>query len=181
MFKVNFNSDQFAKIEAKFRDDIQAILSNTDIMKDVGEFMVDRVKYQARIAKPFNADGSFPDLKDSTVANRRYLAKFNEVDATFSPTRSNLTITGQFLNSLTYLVQGPGLVQILYDGIHTGYMSGKGRVGKSVANSDLVKWLSDKGFNVMDRSLADNQTVKRRVAAIALGYIRRGLKVQNRL
>ncbi len=181
MFKVNFDTKQFASIEAKFKKDIKDILAQPEVMSEVGEFMVERVKYQARVTKPFNADGSFPDLQPSTVRNRKYLARFNPTHDTYAPARANVTLTGRFLESLAYIVKGPGKVAIEYVGTHVGYKYGNGNVSKSVENKDLVKWLAKLGFRVMDRSISTNLVIKKRIKAIALRFVRRGLSVRNKL
>lgn len=181
MFKVKFNSKQFAAIEANFKKDIKDILSQPAVMREVGAFMVERLKFQTRTEKPFNENGALPLLKPATVKHRKYLEKYNKTHETFEVERSNLTVIGAFLDSLTYIVKGPGLLEMVFSGNHPRYKGKSGAIGKVVANSDLAKWLAKKGFSVFDKSIKDNKTVKSRIRTIALRYVRRGLKVRNKL
>ncbi len=180
MFKVKFDSAQFQRIEAKFKKDIQEVLAQPAVMNEIGEFMVERVRYQARTEKPFSEDASFPDLKTASISNRKYLAKYNQTHDTYEAERANVTITGKFLDSLTYVVTGPGKLVMQYAGMHPGYKTKTGHT-KPVKQTDLAKWLAKLGFKVMDRSISTNQTIKARIKSIALRYVRRGLKVKNRL
>jgi hypothetical protein len=181
-FKVNFNSRQFVDIEAKFRKDIKETLSQPAVMREIGQFLVERIRYQVRTESPLNSDSALPPLRPATVKHRRYLEKYNDTHATYETNRSNLTITGKFLDALTYLVKGPGLLDVFFAGRHPQY-KGKGgkKIGKEVENADLVKWLAKKGFKVFDRAINENRTIKQRIRSIALRYIRRGLKVRNKL
>ncbi len=180
MFKLKYKSADFLKIEAKFKADIKDILNAPAVNKEIGEFVVERVKFQARTESPFNQDGSFPQLKPATIKNREYLAKHNPTQATFEAGRANVTLTGKFLDSLMYLVKGPGQVVIFFEGMHPGYKTKTGQT-KPVENKKLAKWLAEKGFAVFDRSINDNLIIKRRIKSIALAFVRRGLKVRNRL
>lgn len=177
------NQAVFVQIEKGLVKDIEEILSSREMLKEVGEFTVERLRYQARIGRPANFARSTKPLEESTIRNRKYLAKHNPTHETFEPTRSNLTITGQFLDSLKYAVRGTGLLEIFFDGNHRGYLSGTGKRGKSIPNAKLAEYLKDidKRFAVFDSSLDDNETFKTRVKTIVRRFIRRGLAVRNRL
>lgn len=177
------NPKVFVEIEKSIIKDINQVLSSREMMSEVGEFTVERLRYEARTGRPANFARSTKPLESSTIANRRYLAKHNPTHETFEPTRSNLTLTGQFLDSLKYVVKGAGLLEIFFDGNHRGYLSGTGNRGKSIPNAKLAEYLKDidKRFAVFDSSLDDNETFKTRVKTIVQRFIRRGLAVRNRL
>ncbi len=177
------NPAVFLQIEKGLIKDIEAILSSKEMLGEVGDFTVDRLRYQARVSKPANFARSTKPLESSTISNRRYLAKHNQTHETFEPNRSNLTITGQFLDSIKYAIRGTGLLEIFFDGTHKGYLSGTGRRGKSIPNEKLAEYLKDidKRFAVFDSSLNTNETFKTRVKSIVQRFIRRGLAVRNRL
>lgn len=177
------NPKAFVQIEKDLVNAVESILSSKEMMTEVGEFTVDRLRYQARVGKPANFARSTKPLESSTIRNRRYLAKHNPTHETFEESRSNLTLTGQFLDSLTYAIKGIGLLEIFFDGTHKGYLSGTGRRGKSIANAKLAGYLIDidKRFAVFDSSLNTNETFKTRVKSIVQRFLRRGLAVRNRL
>lgn len=179
MFSAKFNKDKMAMLQLKVTKELKEIIGEPALAREVGQMTVDRLKFQARTEKPFNIHGSLPLLKDETIAKRKYLAKHNKTHATFRASRSNLTITGAFIESLTYTVKGPGQIELFFEGTHPGY-KGKNGPYKSqpVNNQDLFKWLTQKGFAVFDQSIQDNDILKARVRSIVQRYVRRGLKVR---
>lgn len=179
IFKVKDQS-VFLRLEERFRKKFEVVLNNKDFLNEVGEFAADRIRYQARVTKPLNSSGDFPDLKESSVKSRRYLAQHNAVDETFAAERSNLTITGQLLNSLKHVVKGAGLIAIEFTGRHTGYRTGGGKTA-SHKNKQIADWLSEKGFVVFDKSIKDNKQFRARIKSIALQYVRRAIAVSRRL
>lgn len=181
-FKFNIGSDQFRKVEASLKADIEAIIRSPAVLNAVGETVVERLKYQARVGKPFNESGVFPALKDSTIAHRKYLARYNPTHPTYAAKRSNLTITGEFLNSMKHVISGETAVTIFFDGTHPAYIGKLGRpVSKPIDNAKLFDYLSEKGFKVFDSSIQQNETLKKRIQSIVSAFIRRGLSVRNRL
>ncbi len=180
MFQFKIDPKQFQQIKGKVTKDINDILAAGAFTSEVGEMVVDRLRYQTRIRKPFNSTGSLPDLKDSTIAKRRYLAKYNTTWPTFSAPRSNLTIIGAFLNSLTHVVTGPGRILIHFVGTHPGYRTRNGHT-KEIENETLAGYLAKIGFTVFDRSIGQNAILKTRVSSIVKRYLRRGLRVKSNL
>lgn len=181
MFKFKINEQQIASIEAKVKADVREILASSAVLNEIGGMATDRLRFQARTAKPFNEGASFPVLKDSTIENRKYLEKYNKTHKVYERQLSNLTITGAFLESLTWLVKGPGLLELFFEGRHPGYRLKNGNTKNPPRNQDLFKWLTDKGFAVFDSSIETNKIIKARIRSIVLKYIRRGLKVRNAL
>ncbi|MFO0447764.1 MAG: hypothetical protein ACK52I_03580 [Pseudomonadota bacterium] len=181
MIKVNFDpKNRLAKIEADVKKSVEDILAGDALKTEIGEFAVQRVKFEARKGTPLSASG-FPPLADSTIKNRRYLAKHNNVHPTYKDTRSNLTITGQFLDSLTYVATGALTVVLKFTGEHPRYNGANGPIGRVVKNADLQKWLAEKGFTVFDQTLSEQGPFVNRIINICRQYIRRGLRVRSRL
>lgn len=179
---IKIDTEKFLQIEPQLRDAAKEILSNDSLKQEVGDYAVERVKYQARIGAPYNATDSFPDLKDSTIKNREYLGRYNPPHSTFSPEFSNLTITGEFLDSLTAIQEGDTILRLAFTGMHNVYKGAKGqRISKTIMNDTLAKYLSEKGFNVFDNTLRNKSQFINRIKTICQAYIRRGLKVRNKL
>lgn len=168
-------------LEKKFRDQMEKVLSSDAFLKEVGQFAVERIAYQARTSKPTNDSASFPSLKASTIKSRKQIAKHNPTHQAYEPARSNLTITGQFLNSLKYALVKAGVIKIGFEGMHNGYALANGGRTEKISNERLRGYLAEKGFVVFDKSLNDNKTFKARIKSIALRYVRRGLAVSRRL
>lgn len=181
-FEVKIDMAKFDAIEAGIKEKCEMILSGTELKREVGEFAVERIKYQVRVGVPWNMNGSFPDLKDSTIKNRRYLAQYNKTHATYAEQRANLTLTGELMDSLTWVDEGNTLLKLQFEGTHKPYNSKHGPMkGKPVDNAKLAEWLAAKGFKVFDSSLANNKQFVSRIKTICLRYIRRGLRISNRL
>lgn len=180
-FEIKIDSQKFLAIEDKLRKDVNDILGGGALKKEIAEYAIGAIQYQARIGKPYNQDGSFPALKDSTISKRKYLAKYNQTHGTFDPERSNLTIIGAFLDSLNWRDAGNCIVRLFFDGSHPRYQGAKGQIGSEVENATLAEYLAEKGFKVFDASLKTNKQFVSRIKSICLGYIRRGLKVRSKL
>lgn len=171
----------FARIEKSIIKDVELILSSKEMLNEVGEFVADRVRLQARISKPLNSSNSLPKLKESSIASRKYIAKHNQTHQTYESGRSNLTITGQLLDSITHKIMGVGEIVIDVAGKHRGYKSGTGKKGKDIENKDLKDYLIKKGFVIFDKAIEANNIIKARTKTIVLRYIRRGLAIRNKL
>ncbi len=179
---IKIDTAAFAKVESNIIARAKIVLGGSDLKKEVGDFAVERLKYQARIGKPFNNANYFPTLAPSTVANRQYLARHNVTHDVFSAERSNLTITGEFLDSLTWIDEGDAKLRLAFTGMHRHYLGAKGqRIGKTIMNETLAGYLKEWGFNVFDFSLATNTVFINRIKTICLRYIRRGLRIANRV
>lgn len=181
-FEIKIDSAQFVAIEKRLREDANQVLAGSALKQEVGDFAVERIKYQARTGKPYNSDGTFPNLKDSTIKNREYLAKYNPPHATYASDFSNLTLTGELLESLNWSDEGDTLLKLSFDGNHTPYKSAHGTMNRdALLNATLVEYLAAKGFRVFDKSLQNNRQFISRIKTICLGYIRRGLRIRSQL
>lgn len=179
---IKIDSAQFIDIEQRIRDQANIVLASPDLKAEIGDYAVEAIKYQARVGSPYNSTGSFPSLADSTVKQRRYLAKYNQPHATYGEDFSNLTLTGEFLESLTWLDQGDTLLAIAFQGMHSVYVGAKGqRISKTIMNDTLAQYLAAKGFRPFDMSLEMNQQFVSRIKTICLRYIRRGLNISNQV
>ncbi len=179
---IKIDTAQFVAIESRIRDQANSTLASSALKAEVGDFAVERIKYQARIGAPFNNTGAFPNLADSTIKHRGYLAKYNPPHSTYGQDFSNLTLTGEFLESLTWLNEGDAILRLAFTGMHSFYKGAKGqRISKTIMNDTLAQYLGLKGFKVFDSSLDNNSQFISRIKSICLGYIRRGLKISNRL
>ena len=122
MAKVNIKFNN-KKLQAQIIRDIEAVIDSEPLKKEVGLLATDRIRFQARIEKPLNNSKSFPALKALTISTRAYLKKFNRTHKTFNESRANITLTGQFLNSIGFNVIRGG-IELLYRGARKPYKTG---------------------------------------------------------
>lgn len=181
-FKVSItNKAVFAKIEKEIIKDINEILSTKEMLDEVGEFLIDRIKYQARIGRPFSVTKTFPLLKESTIFKRMSVARYNNTPPYYEEGLSNVTLTGALLDSLVHIIDGVGKLKIFLDGKHPGYQKKSGGRTRQIKNQKIKEYLDDKGFIIWDSSIEQSKVLKSRTKTIVLRYIRRALAIRNRL
>lgn len=106
---------------------------------------------------------------------RKYISESTDTHSTFSPNRSNLTITGQLLDAITRVISSTGTLTVKFiDSIHRPYKiktrKGLMDVGKSITNDKLAQYVEkDRPFFKVREALMP------RLKAIAIKYIRRKL------
>jgi hypothetical protein len=164
-------------LENSIKKVIKTIKRPNQMTDEIGEFVVKRVKGFGQRGKPLNEDGSFPDLAESTIINRRRLARLNKTDRLYRPTKSNLTLTGQFWKSLKFTVSQNGIIRVFFEGPRRGYKTGKSSTQKSPpSNEELFKFLRRKGFDAF--SELDARGVNG-IIAIVKKFLRRELRLNN--
>lgn len=179
---VKFDVDSATK---KVVTAFEKVRRNPQMNKEIGEFLVKRIKAETRRKKPFNKTRSFPSLKTSTIRGRTRLAKLNKTHITFGPDRSNLTFTGQLIEGIKFTIKKT-IITIATSGKRKTIRIGQKRSAKktpiSSRNEILVKALADKGFFLLvDGVVSEDEKIINRVSNIVLKFIRRSLSVQNRL
>lgn len=153
--KINFTAAQLAK----------SLKTTAPILKEIGTFWVKRIYAFTKLGKSLATGAKFAPLKPSYVsARRKYEGAKGEL---FGPKKSNLTLTGQMLNSMgtteSFATQRVflRLVGIREDGI---------------TNSDLARWMEE-GDSSRNREprpfLGLDATGEKRIAQMVLRGIRR--------
>lgn len=174
-FEFKFNQKSIDNMEQSVREAFRKVINNKQMLDEIGSTVVTDVRDVTR-----NQDKSIPLelselklLKESWIIQRTRLAKTNATDRAFEDGRSNLTFTGQLLNSMKHIVIGPGKLQIIFADMHTGYKSATGRVSKSIENSKIAKYVAEQGrpfFGV-------RPSMRRQVNRIVKQYVKRALLV----
>ena len=106
---------------------------------------------QNDIVKEIRDGGIKPELAPSTIKTRKYLQNFNTTDGTFSPEKSNLTLTEQLLNALRAKFIGSRLVFVV-DSLtrkHSRYKTATNK-GKAKLPSlkDIFVWQAQMGRDI---------------------------------
>lgn len=138
-YKINKSSIQ-QKVKEK-KDSILKIILNQKNLERLGLIITRYIKGKLRLG--LTVDGKKQrNVTDDAIKNRLYHSKYDGRGANFnSKGRGNLTITGDFLNSLQLEVDGSRLV-IGYRGDHIKYTKSK----TQISNQELQKHLEDLGF-----------------------------------
>ena len=98
-----------AKIDmSKFNKDMENVVkefTNKDVMQQIGDYAVDRIKTRTRLGKGVKSTGSEAEplkpLKDSYREQRKRDKRSGKLSQFSSPAKSNLTRTGQMLDSIS--------------------------------------------------------------------------------
>jgi hypothetical protein len=107
--------------------------------------------FQSEVVSEIRKNGVEPQLKPSTIKTRRYLQNFNATQSDFRPDKSNLTLTGQLLDSIRarFIAAKLTINLISSDTKHKRYKTGTNK-GKSSMPSlvDIFKFQKDAGRDI---------------------------------
>lgn len=161
-----------SKINAKVAD-VTNKLENKQLLESVARIAIDDIKGNAREGKPFidGKESTFPGLETKTEDRRRRLSTVNTTDRAYSPARSNLTFTGQLLNSLKFSISGLR-IKIFPSGTREPYKYLRGGQSKSVSNKIVAQGLAEKGF----KFLGIGEPTERKIRAEIVRTLRRLLR-----
>lgn len=152
-----------AKVKVDMRGAIKKVerirksLKAKPLLNAMASIVVDDIKRNTRTKRGFTESqlGSatigkrekLPALKESTQRTRRGMARYNTTTDVYSPARSNLSFTGQLIQSVTYKIKR-GIIQVFAKGTRKPYRTRDGRAvkGRKLTNDALVGHLEDKGF-----------------------------------
>lgn len=167
------------EIERKIEETFGKVRRSPEINKEIGKFVTDRIRFEARRGKPLNVERRFPDLKKSSVSIRTYLAALNPTQVTFKPNRSNTTLTGQLLNAVVYeLLPRAGISIFVDKTIRDPYIiNRKGEIGEVLRNSEVDRELRKRGFEIYTaKGIESEPQILKRINAILKKYVRRAIK-----
>ena len=116
---------------------ITAGIQSEGLLKDIGEFLVKNIKGSARTGKETESQKGFDDLEKSTIKNRDYLSRYNKTSSFYRRDKSNLTFSGQLLDSLKYKTNlRKGTVTVAPSGTRSPYRRKDGKAIKGQANTN---------------------------------------------
>lgn len=151
----------FDKLEKQLKEKMNKALLDKKLLGDVGEKLVDEIVASSRLGGARHSE-KFAPLKKSTIKQRERLSGnlsskvrknmgdeapkvLNAPGTSFSPKKSNMTLTGKTLEAIKYEVnsQKP-LISIIAPGEHPGYVKKDGTSTKPVPFEDILKWNHEK-------------------------------------
>lgn len=169
-YTFKFDASSLANVQDNVKRAFEKVISNTRMLNEIGESITTDVIDQTRVKEksiPLKSDLKL--LKESWIKGRSKLSETNVTDAEYQPGRSNLTFTGQLLNSLKWRVLKAGVLEMFFDGMHKGYTKGS----KDLSNEKLAQYVAEGGrpfFGV-------RPAMRLRVNRIVRTYIKRALVV----
>lgn len=153
----------------RINDDI----ANPKLLNEIGETVVKNSVAQARLGKDPETLNRYEPIgggnPEAYYSHRDRVAKKFGAGSNYGTKKSNLTITGQLLNSIKHVIK-KGKVLIEAQGQHRAYSKG----GKSIGNAELAR-IHSKGNrnlparNVVGVSAKTREIINNKIAA----YLRR--------
>lgn len=178
--RINFNS---AAAAARLFRAFNKVTRSNQLKNEIGEFVVGRIRGEARRGRPLNTRRKFPPLKTMTKANRRYLSNFNRVDPVYQPNFSNLTFTGQLIDAVTFSKDDRGVTIFVDNTKRKPYKTGPNSSQKNPpTNQELDGFLRKIGFRLFtSQGVKAEIVIEQRIKQLVLRSLRRALGTGGRL
>lgn len=197
MIKVKVSQRSIDKAKKGFEDEINKIIQKTTLLEDSANLIKTDIQFQTKRGYSIPLKKKFDELSEAWKNTRGMLSKFVKVAPVFSKNRSNLTITGQLIDSIvTRVFRNRGYAQIELDGVHEPYkiparqvrVKGHARkngtvrshtrnvppqtIGKNISNADLAERVAEQGRPFM----GVRDQIVNRIKVLARNTIRRVFK-----
>lgn len=160
---VKYNAKKASK---KFKDRFNKFLREDDWKEEAFETAKKNIVGQTRLGKDIKSGEKLKKIKKQTEKDKAKWAQKNQAGISFSPGKSNLTRSGQLLESLKR-GKSKTSVEIAPEGTRKPY---KGQT-KTITNKKLADYLSEKGFSFM----GFNDRLKAQIKSKLLRHLRRSV------
>jgi hypothetical protein len=197
--QVSFEFKGLEKLSKDLVDTFNLIIQQQKLIKEIAETIINDIRYQTRRGKSAIDGQRFKPLSKSWIKTRKDIIDRGNAHPSASPKRSNLTLSGQLMDSMKYEKTGPGKVKFYFDGDHQPYKSvylkefyrkvngrkslvktnrsGVRTIGETIKNSDLATYVEQQGrpfFGVRPQ-------IENRVVRLIIASIRRNYKLVSKL
>lgn len=176
--KLKLNQKSLDRLEADTKARLNRVLSNKEMLGEVGDMAIDMIRQNTRKGTSSVTDEKLAPLSKPWIQKRDRIASSQGTHPAYAKKRSNLTLTGQLLDSLKRSVAGR-MVTIFFDGMHIPYRmqtrKGISRVGKLIKNSKLAQYVAEQGRPFFGFSKAFESKLLAQVKRVVIRYIRRNL------
>lgn len=149
MFKVVYDFSQFKRLNNSLRRVVESVLERRDVQSHIAEAVRRDIVTQTRRGVSVVTGQKFKSLSEGWIELRKKIILATSVPEWVSAKKSNLSLSGQLLDSLDYKLFGVGLgfeARFYFRGTHSPYQyrgkSGKMvTVGKRIANEKLADYV----------------------------------------
>lgn len=121
---------------------VNQVIAESGAFKDAENFL----KQEIRAGKNPKTGKNYRGLKESTISHRQYIARNNPTHPAYSPSKSNLTLTGNLVNAIqSRFDKAKGILSIFVSGNHPGYKGARGQQiqGSSKPYDEIVSALEE--------------------------------------
>lgn len=188
MFKFRLNGLSVEQAKLRIITKVQAIIKNPELLTQLGNTIVTDILFQTRRGVSASTGEKLKPITKKWVKERDKISKATPPGQAYSKARSNLTLSGQLLNSFKITKIVGASVTMEFTGNHVPYTAqyvksykrngktvttnrqGLRTIGKKMLNKDLAEYVQkDRPFVGVRTKLI--QTLKN----IAIRFIRRKL------
>lgn len=176
MIKVKINAKQLLGTKERFQKIAREVFNDKELLGEASLVAIGSIKLRTRLRKM--PDGSqIKKLSRFTIEKRKELSSNgkNKTHGSFEASKSNLTFTGQFLDSLSAKInERLASFSLFFDGVHEPYKSKDGKnEGKRISNNEIYKKQKEFGRSVL--VLNPDKKFYSRVTILARNALRRRL------
>lgn len=152
------------KARGNFQDFIKKFEKDPEIMKDIAELTTEQIKLRTRGRLD---EYKQPELKKSTVARRKDLIAIGNGSEFSKPKQSNLTLSGQLLDSIAYIINNAaGKIKFYLNDPRKPYLGLSGKNLETKTNTEIKNDLETRGFRFMFISESLNARLQNRLKQI---------------
>lgn len=145
MVRVNVKRIK-SNLSAQSMEKVMKYALSPELMQDIGEDIhrLTTKNLKRGIITDGEVTGTVDPLSKEWIKRRKKLATVNETASWFAPAKSNLTFTGQLIESLSFKTQGT-IVRIFFsNNKRVPYTNLNGTQGKSISNKKLSEYLAER-------------------------------------
>ena len=178
-FKFKINEKSIQDCERNVREAFNKVMRNQQMLEGIAETVVKDIQFQTRRGQSIPAESKFSPLTRKWINMRKKIEAAEGAGQAFSPERSNLTMSGQLLESIKGIIKGPGKILFTATGERDPYFyktnSGISQRKKKnePTNEELAEFVRLQGRPFMGVRPEIVTRIKRDVMA----FIRRSSKV----
>lgn len=180
--------DSLAKVSANFRNlkdrvslTVSDALKDEKLLNDIGETIVTNSKAESRLGRDPKTGERYADFSGDNpqryIKTRERIARDVGAGRNFRPARSNLTLSGQLINSIKHKIINGKLI-IGPEGRRTPYKSNSSE--RVLDNKQLGEWhTTGAGPYPARRVVGINDKTKRIVRNLINAFLKRNIKFQR--
>ncbi|MBL0233182.1 MAG: hypothetical protein IPQ08_05915 [Chitinophagaceae bacterium] len=118
--KLSFKRISIDVAEKSIKEKVNSILNEPELMNSIGDAIIKDIRFQTRRGVSSINGERFKPTSKAWRNKREKIAEATSTNDAYSKNRSNLTLTGQLLDSLRKAVNGKS-VKIFFAGVHMPY------------------------------------------------------------
>jgi hypothetical protein len=180
---LKVNEDSLRALEDNTRKAFEKVIRNKELLNDIGETIITDIKFQTRRGNSIPTQGKLKPLTSKWKDKRANIADQIKTGEAYSKNRSNLTLSGQLLDSLKTRIKGAGQIIIEAVGSRTPYLYSTKKTVKSrkqkhePTNEELAQYVKEQGRPF----LGIRDAIKDRIKKDIIAFIRRSSRVLDKI